>query len=431
MVRVGFRWLVLPLVGLLATAIAWSEFRALRAVDPADPLSSRGSVQASQPWSGWAGLRLARLAESFWRLDPPGAEAMFSWHLSRYPLDRDAWHDLAVVSRHLDRDRSVVLAHLEAAVAVQPGHRETRWRAATLAQLLGDDSRAEAHLRRWLEGQPSATGQALFAGSRWIHDPDAQLERLLPAGEEYLAAAVAYARRHHRLDLAKVAWKRLSQPRDPDDPVLLDFIDLALAQGDFNAAMAAWQLSFPDYRPGEVPNADFRHPLGVPRGLHWGARMPAGAEAQRDLETFVRQPASLRIDFDGSENLRLRQPRLRIPLAQPGDGWVLSGYWRGEGLTTRALPYLNVWLDGGRHARLDVPGASFDWTPFRIELMGSEESRLMHLQLRRDPPSQDFDRFLAGSLWLDALRIQPLADPHAPGQAPNEAASPDAGISSP
>ena len=83
MARASLRWLVLPLAGLLAVGIAWSEYRALRAIDLDDPFSSRGAVQAWLPWGGWAGLRLAGTMESFWRLDPAAAEDVLSWQLLR------------------------------------------------------------------------------------------------------------------------------------------------------------------------------------------------------------------------------------------------------------------------------------------------------------------------------------------------------------
>ena len=94
--------------------------------------------------------------------------------------------------------------------------------------------------------------------------------------------------------------------------------------------------------------------------------------------------------------------------------WHSRGYWRGQGLTTRALPYLSVWTEGGRRKRMNVPAATFEWTPFRVEIeveAGFEASGaipLLHLQVGRDAPPHHFDRFLAGSLWLDARRVERL-----------------------
>jgi hypothetical protein len=170
--------------------------------------------------------------------------------------------------------------------------------------------------------------------------------------------------------------------------------------------MAAWSETYPDYRPSQVPNADFRHEPGSARGLNWDTRMPAGSRAGRDTERFVTAPASLRLDFDGKETLRLGRPSVRVPVAANVDGWVLSGHWRGDRLTTRALPYLSVRTGNGGQVRANVPAPSFGWTPFRVEIEGSAEATVLHVQLQRDPSTHHFDRFLAGTLWLDALRLE-------------------------
>lgn len=368
-----------------------------------------GGLEVALPWGGLAGRRMAAALEAGWRTYPAEAEAFLAGQLQRYPVDRARWYDRANIARHLGRDPELVMAHLEAAVAVQPGHRETRWQVAALAQVLGRPDVTISQLRNWLEGQPAATDRALFVAGRWIEDADELLDRLLPEGDAYLEATLHYARQHGWMELGQAAWSRLPRPRPPEDGSLLDFVDLALVQGRRDAAVAAWAETHSDFRPGHVPNADFLHNLGSSRGLDWNVQMPAGSRASRDHRHFVTEPASLRLDFDGRETLHLERPWVRIPVAPNEGGWVLSGYWRAEGLTTRALPYLSAWPEGGRHARLDVPAKSFDWTPFRIEIEGSDGAAMLHLQVRRDASVHHFDRFLAGTLWLDVLRLEPRA----------------------
>jgi hypothetical protein len=412
--RVPRRWLLLVIAGLIAVGIAFAEYRALGILAFDEDGASQGELQVALPWGGLAGRRMAAAVESHWRRYPEAAEDFLAWQLQRYPVDHSRWYQRAIIAQYLGRAPDLVLAHLDAAVAVQPRQRETRWRAATLAQLLGHPDLAVTHLRQWLDGQPHATEQALLTASRSIHELEELLDRVVPDGEAYLTAVLRFARQHGRVNLARAAWTRLPGPRPPGDAGLLDFVDLGLATGDHEAAMAAWADTFSDYRPGQVPNADFLHDLGSPNGLNWNTRMPAGSRASRDPQRFVTEPASLRLDFDGRESLHLGRPSVRIPVVQHDGGWVLSGYWRGQGLTTRALPYLSVWPEGGRRVRVNVPAATFEWTPFRIEIEaeeGSEASvtaRLLHLQVGRDAPQHHFDRFLAGSLWLDALRVERL-----------------------
>lgn len=400
--------LLLGVAGLAAIAIAGLEHRALSSIE-LDLEVAGSEPRVEIPWGGFAGRRLSAMVEANWRQNPEMAETFLARQLQRYPLDHSRWYTRAIVSRDLDRDPDLLRAHLGASVATQPGNREARWRAATLSQLLGDADLAADHLRQWLHDQPGEAGQVLFAAGRWIHDPDELLDRVVPEGELYLSAVLRFARQHDRVDLAPAAWARLPGPRPPGDNALLDFVDLVLGEGDYDAAMAAWRETYPDYRPGQVPNGDFVHPVGGGRGLDWDTRMPAGSQAMRDTRRFVSEPASLRLEFDGKETLRLSRPSVRIPVAANPDGWILSGHWRGERLTTRALPYLDVRPGNGDRTRVDVPATTFDWTPFRVELDGADEPALLHLQLRRDPSVHHFDRFLAGTLWLDALRLEPRA----------------------
>lgn len=406
----ALRWLVLPLAGAAAFWVALAEYQTLRSLDWERPAESLAQLEARQPWGGLSGRALAAAIDESLGLDPDAAERVLAWQLRRYPLDPSRWFSRALNAHFAGECPTRVLEHLQAALAVHPAQRELHWQTAALALDLGRYDLAERHLRHWLEGHhPSATAEALSLAYLWIPDAADLIERILPPGEDFLLAALAFARRVVWLDMAAEAWFRLPQPRPPDDPALLDFVDLALEEGELDLAMEAWEASFRDYRRGAVPNGDFQHAFGPARGLNWRTSLPAGARVSRDTAQFITAPASLRIDFDGQENLRISGLSLRIPAPAGPRRWVLSGQWRAGGLTTTSLPYLWLQAGPGVGVRVDVPATSFDWTPFVLEVETSGESALLELHLRRDPTRLDFDRFLAGRLWLDALRLEPVA----------------------
>jgi hypothetical protein len=408
---VGFalRWLLIPMAGAAALWIAWTEHQTLRSLDWSELDTSLSRLEARQPWGGLSGRALAAAPDETLGLEPEATEAVIAWQLQRYPLDPFRWLTRALNAHLAGECPAGVLDFAQAALAVQPGHRELNWQAASLAHELGDYERAEGALRVFLQDNPAGTQDALLLAFAWLPDAGDLIGRILPEGEEHLLAALNVARRYAWLDLAVQAWERLPQPRRADDPGLLDFVELALAEGQPEYAMYVWWQSFPDYLPGTVPNGDFHHDLGNGRGLHWRTRTPAGARASRDLAEFVTAPASLRVDFDGRENLSMSGLSLRIPTLAGPPARVLSGYWRAEGLTTTSLPYL--WVSGGEgaRARIDLPAADFDWAPFEIEIETSDAAGVLDLQVRRDPTRLDFDRFLAGRLWLDVLRLEPVA----------------------
>jgi len=405
----ALRWLLIPLAGTAALGIAWTEYHTLRSLNWDQLESSRSELEARQPWGGLSGRSLAAATDDALGLEPETAEAVLAWHLQRTPLDPLRWFGRALNAHLAGACPASVLDDVEAARAVQPGHRELNWQTALLKTELGAYDRAETALRAWLEDNPAGTEAALALAFAWQPDADVLIERVLPEGEPHLLAALRVARRTAWLDLAVQAWERLPQPRAADDPGLLDFVELALAEGQPNFAMYAWWQSFPDYEPGTVPNGDFEHALGNGRGLHWRTRLPDGAQVTRDTAEFVTGPASLRVDFDGRENLRMSGLSLRIPTRAGPRAWVLSGYWRAKGLTTASLPYLRVSGAENARARLDLPAPDFDWAPFAIEIETPGTAAIIDLQIRRDPTRHDFDRFLSGRLWVDALRLEPVA----------------------
>jgi hypothetical protein len=409
LISFALRWLLIPLAGAAALGIAWTEHQTLRSLDWSALETSLSRLEARQPWGGLSGRALAAAPDETLGLEPEAAEAVLAWQLQRYPLDPFRWFTRALNAQLAGECPERVLAFAQAALTVQPAHRDLNWQAASLAYELGDQERAERALRAFLQDNPAGTQDALLLAFAWLPDARDLIGRILPEDEAHLLAALNVARRYQWMDMAEAAWVRLPQPRSAEDPALLDFVDLALAAGEPEFAVYAWWQTFADYRPGTVPNSDFQHELGNGRGLHWRTRTPAGSRATRDLTDFVTAPASLRVDFDGRENLRMSGLSLRIPVPPGPSAWVLSGYWRADGLTTANLPYL--WVSGGEgaHGRMDVPAASFDWAPFAVEIETPEWGAVLDLQVRRDPTRLDFDRFLAGRLWLDALRLEPAA----------------------
>ena len=405
------RWLVLPLAGVAALGVALVEYQTLRSLQWERPAETLSELVVRQPWGGLSGQALASTLDDTLGLEPDAAESVLAWQLQRYPLAPSRWFSRALNAHYAGACPTRVLEHLQAALAVQPAQPAVKWEAVSLSVDLGRYDLAERYLRDWLEGQPAhRTGEALAAAYFWIPDAAELIERILPAEEEYLLAALDFARRVVWLDLAEQAWRRLPHPRPPDDPALFDFVDVALDEGELDRAMAAWQASLPDDRPGAVPNADFQRELGPGRGFTWRTRLPAGARVSRDEAEFVTAPASLRLDFDGRENLRVSGLGLRIPTPPGANRWILTGQWRAEGLTTASLPYLLLSGEDGRD-RLDVPATSFDWTPFALDVETSGDGVLLQLQIGRDPTRHDFDRFLSGQLWLDALRLEPVTAP--------------------
>ena len=373
------------------------------------PLALSDSLIDAVP-GGYAGRRLSRRVARIWGVDADLAREILLAQAVYYPLDADQWLNLARIEASRAGNESRRLSsHLNAAVAVNAGKRNTLWRSAQIAIQAEDYDLAERLLYQWLAGQPRNTGLVLITAGRWLPDPESLIERVLPDGPEFLVEGMQFASQQRNLGLADALWDRADATTSLDDPVLLDYVDLLVRSGRIEKATRVWARHDPYYTPGGVANGSFDRPIGESKGLNWQAdRVPEGVRITRDETQYHSAPASLRIGFE-AKNVRLRVPRLLIPVTSEGR-YRLSGQWRGEALTTRSLPFLTLNAPGTRDRdRVEVPGPDFDWSPWSMTIEVPPESNRLDFRLQRNA-TEAFDRFIEGELWLDSIELTRLED---------------------
>lgn len=407
-----------PLVTALLVAVLLSanEYRALRYTSELDPLSGLQQLQHSPLWAGHAGRALARRLDARWRVNPNQAQALLQQQLSHYPLDPWHWQLLARIDRELGADTAHLQQRLNAAAAIQPGHRELRWVAVNLSQHFGDVNLVSQQLKHWLEDQPSRTASALFIANRWIDEPDQQIDQVLPEGEAYLVAAMRHARSTRNTALADAVWRRLPQPRLVNDPAVGDYARMLLSRGDHSVARNLLAQLDPSFARHGVPGGQFQFDLQGLSTLGWDFRAPQGLRIRivddtlppTSMITASDQLADIRalqLDFDGDHNLNFSRPVVRFPAPEPGH-YQLQGWWRAQGLTTRSLPRLQLRAQHSPlRGQIDLPSRNFGWQPFTIDFeITNPEDTLTFQVVRRS--TQAFDRNLAGQLRLTDLRLQ-------------------------
>ncbi|GAB4178196.1 MAG: hypothetical protein Kow0020_14250 [Wenzhouxiangellaceae bacterium] len=365
---------------------------------PAPP----AALPMPHPWGGLALGVLAQVVRGTWRADPGTAERSLSYRLQRYPLEPESWLTLARI-RAAAGDGSGAEVFLQRALTVRPNDRETLWNAAQIALSTGNRPFAERQIKRWLGDFPGDTGRALFVVSRWADSPDDLLDRVLPEGIEYLRETLRWARQVDQMALADAAWRRMPAAAGLSEAALLDYVELLIAHQRIDEAAAIWAEHDPAFKGSWPANGDFaRELIDRAGGFEWRLTgLPPSVRVRRDPEQWSSAPASLRIEFNGKENVYLAAPSIRMPLA-PGRS-CLTGRWRAEGLTTRSLPYLALRV-GARYQKLPAPGHQFEWQTWSIDVDATDDERLATLIVQRDP-TRAFDRNIGGVLWLDDVRL--------------------------
>ncbi len=404
MLRLSGDWMLTALL-IIAGYIMLADFmnldRALRADTP-EPLAV---MPLPQPWGGYGWRTLSRLSGNATLLAPEVTAGVLLDAAVRYPIDARQWLDLAHLHAR-NGDSEAVGRSLEKAHASQPYNRSTLWRAAQIALRTGNQTLAEQHFRQWLDHRPTDTGRALFTGSRWIADAGELLDRMLPPGREYLMEAMKFAEAENDTALAVAVWERLEPKPGLDDSTFLNFLEQLLTGGEVAWALALWSKQDPHFDGTGIANGSFSRPLGPSLGLNWRTRFaPAAVRIERDTEHFFSAPASLKIEFNGKQNVNLNHPQIRVAV-EPGRRYKLTGMWRAKGLTTRSLPVFRLNTPGRESLR--VPKQNFDWQPWVLEFTSADRN-LALLSLRRTQ-TDAFDRNIGGTLWLDDFRLEPIEE---------------------
>jgi hypothetical protein len=400
---------VLVLVAAFMSLVGLSAWWGLHETAGIPPQDAFAAAAAWQPWGGPAWIPAARRSLAVLP-DPDRRERLLQRLGTRYPLSATLWLEQARTAHARNESTATVRRLLDTAIAVEPGSADVRWQAAMVAIQAGDLATAGNDLRDFVTLSPRKIDRAVLVARRWIPDPQRLLDTLVaPDNTEALKILLRYTANWRDWDLATSVWQRLPEPDAADPAVIRDYITRLLYAGLGLKAARVWSRAVVGFGPGEISNGDFTRPLEQRTLFDWRLNPSKGAAMDRDEKEFASAPAALHVRFDGKQNLRLNTPE-QLVAVEPGHAYRLSGEWMARGLTTRALPYVHViGYSRTKHymelARIKAAGqGGWPWQAFTAKLTVPDDVEVIRVRLQRDPTG-DFDRNIAGDLWMDDVSI--------------------------
>ncbi len=212
--------------------------------------------------------------------------------------------------------------------------------------------------------------------------------------------------RRGQLADARLTWNQLSGNQTPDKSMLLKYIDFLILNKVIDEAQAIWHEHTGTVG---VTNGSFEHQPSS-KGFDWRAYPSAQRHWMIQRKEFEghEHSAGLKIVFSGRANVDFHHLYQIVPLP-PGRGHRLTFKWRGFRLTTDQGPFIDL-------AGYDCPDfyvrgpmllGSTGWRELQIDFTAPPECGAVRLRLRRKISSR-FDNQIAGTLWLDDFRIEPL-----------------------
>jgi len=151
-------------------------------------------------------------------------------------------------------------------------------------------------------------------------------------------------------------------------------------------------------------NAGFeRAPAG--QTFDWRISRAEGAQAERDAAVAHSGGWSLRVRFEGRDNVAYQHVAQRA-VVRPGP-WRFEAQVRAEQITTDQGIGFRI-VDAEEPGRLDVKTARLsgtrDWTSIEKRFTVPERTRLVEVQVVREP-SLKFDNKISGTAWVDDVRL--------------------------
>jgi tetratricopeptide (TPR) repeat protein len=332
------------------------------------------------------------------------------------PYNAQYWADLGAAQEWAGHSGEAVLA-FHRAQQLFPNSPDINWRVANFdirSRRVAEGLRA---LQKVLLGSGVAPRDVFALATRATRDERAILDVALPPRAPITLDYVNFLSQTDDLDAAERVWDRLLHMNLPFDfHQTSPYLDALIQNRQLDQLAEAWSIldkRFPGKLSRRVPdtnlvtNGSFESEI-LNMGFDWRIVPVEGAVVSVDSLQACDGDRSLRIEFDGTENLEYWHVFQFVPV-RPNTRYRFSGYMRLEGITTDSGPRFELY-DAYEMSRLFIStrntiGTS-DWSMQQAEFETKADTHLLIIRVAR-PSSHKFDHQIAGTVWIDQVSVEP------------------------
>ena len=330
--------------------------------------------------------------------------------IERNPLEQTYWINLAKVHQRLGEKEAFEQA-LENAISVNPTSYQGRWLAGNMFLQEEDIPKALPHFSYLLRHYPEQSSLVYDVWLKVTDDPDFLLERLVLEDPSSLKSYLSYLYENNDSESAKKVWqKRASLGLKADRSETLRHIDFLISRNEFGEAMEVWKVRLQEEglslsTDGNlITNGGFEKEKILGGGFDWKMGEVRGAKVAFDRSVAFEGKGSIRIAFDGKENIDFHHIH-QIVLLKPNTDYSLKAYMRTKGITTKSGPKIEVYGIGSSfHASSESVVGDHDWMELSVTFRTTPESQAGVVRVRREKTDK-FDRLISGTVWIDNVRL--------------------------
>jgi tetratricopeptide (TPR) repeat protein len=333
--------------------------------------------------------------------------------IQRNPLEQEYWLNLARVLQRMGEVHASERA-LEKAILVFPTSYRGRWVAGNLLLQRGQVEKTLPHFSYILSKYPNQASLVYDVCLKALNNPDFILEKLIPEDPSSLNQYLIYLYGIRDTTSARKAWAKLiSLDYKPDRRETIRHVDFLISRAELAYAAQIWKdrlkeegLPAPsDENP--VTNGGFERETVLGGGFDWRTGNVTGAEVIFDHSVFFEGESSLKITFDGKENLDFHHVYQYVAL-KPNTDYLLKAHMKTKALTTKSGPKIEVRGVGPafRKESESLIGDN-DWKELTVAFSTPSGSQGVIVRVRR-MKTPKFDRFISGTVWLDKVHIREI-----------------------
>lgn len=363
--------------------------------------------------------RLGRYRQlDFENSDLPQAISYYERATAIDPRPARYWLDLAEAYETTGNAEQAERAFHQAQLRY-PISADVSWRVGNFLLRQGRAEEAFQQIHRAVAADPKLTPLALSLCWRSTRNIGLILRTALPADPNVDWAAIHFFVDPPEPDAAFAVWKRLVAD-EPSFPVEKAFplVDMLVAAKQADDAQTVWRqalsaagISQPQAGGSLIWNGGFEQPL-LNGGFAWRYRPVSGAQLELDEETIHSGHRSLRLSFDGSENVDFSNLGQYV-VVKPNTRYRFNAYLRAEGLTTETGVRFQI-VDANQIASLNLltPGVTGTqpWTLDQVEFKTSPTTHVLLISLRRMQSAMLANK-VRGTAWIDDVSLTPAAEP--------------------
>ena len=330
--------------------------------------------------------------------------------IKKSPLEQEYWLNLARIYRRMGKTSASEKA-LSNALLVFPTAYQGRWVSGNLFLQEGSIEKAMPHFSYILEYYPNQSSLVYEVLGKAISDSDYLLEHVVPKNALSFKQYLAYLYESGDQVSAQKAWERKeSYGYQPDRKETLQHIEFLIAHKEIEKAFQVWkarlqreELPSPS-GSNRVTNGGFEQNQILGGGFDWKISKVPGVEVSFDPSTAWEGKHSLKMVFDGKENVNFYHVHQYVAW-RPNTEYVLTAHMKTQGITTKSGLKVEILGVGPAFYKASEPlFGDHEWRELSISFRTPAQSQGGLVRIRREK-TEKFDRYIRGTAWIDQVRL--------------------------